>query len=193
MPNSLKRITTYSIIFFFNLMTFQVFAIDSKKSESTNCDDSKKIYKICNDQQVTYQKLRAEAIKQKKLVVIVFGADWCPWCKSMHMIFQNDNFKKDIAPSMIPYEIGVYQYNSKQPVDSGVSILNQYLTLNKLNLKDYKSVPLIAVIKPEINIQKDKVMFIKTGDLEKNTATSKGHDSEKVLKAILNAKEALSS
>ncbi len=45
----------------------------------TPCNDSKSIYKVCANQKSIYEKAVQQAKKQK--ILLVFGAEWCPWCR----------------------------------------------------------------------------------------------------------------
>ncbi len=42
------------------------------------------------DAMVAVQKAVVQAKGEGKLVLLMFGADWCPWCHRLHSLFQND-------------------------------------------------------------------------------------------------------
>lgn len=145
-------------------------------AEAQSCNDSGKIYKICSDQQAHFQsELNLHKEKGQNLVVI-FGADWCPWCISLHKIMGN---KKRAA-----LDIGLYQEREK--VSSGFAVLELVKAMAG-EKKKLEGLPLLALINPK----NGKAIFIDTEPLEKNTKKSKGHDSKKIFAALHEAEKSL--
>jgi thiol:disulfide interchange protein len=144
------------------------------------CDDSGQIYKVCSDQKQNFNIAMAQAKGEKKLMLVVFGADWCPWCISMHRMFTDPTNKLQLSNYRV-VEIGVYKGRDKDP--AGVRILHEVEAMAKQKKKE-DGIPALAVINPT-NL---KATFIDTAKLEKNTPVSKGHDPEKVWKALTRAK-----
>lgn len=158
------------------MLTFFLSLILVVFAEAQPCSDSGKIYKICSDQQATFQsELNARKEKAQNLVVI-FGADWCPWCISLHKIMGQEK--------NIPLDIGLYQEREK--VSSGFSVLEQVKKMAG-EKKKLEGLPLLAVINPK----NGKAIFVDTEPLEKNTKTTKGHDPKKLFAALREAEKSL--
>lgn len=148
------------------------------------CDDKGKIYKVCSDQGEIFQKAAARAKEKNTMVVSLFGADWCPWCRSLSSLLSLDSESKKIAGDSVIVEIGLYRDQDR--VESGWKVLDE---LTKQSAKKVKGegVPLLAVTNPKSN----KTIFIDTESLEKNTKVSKGHDPQKLAKAVQKAMTSL--
>lgn len=103
--------------------------------ETSICNDNQKIYKVCSDQIAIYEQQHLIAIRERKLLVLVFGADWCPWCNSLNKLFNEESFIKNINRSMRFQEIGIYMYNSGKKVESGFTILSRLARSNGLDVE----------------------------------------------------------
>lgn len=148
-----------------------------------SCDDSGKIYKVCSDQQAAFQATLEQAIAEDKIVLVKFGADWCPWCQSLHKILSNEQMLREIGnDQLLLSEIGTNMYNSAEKVESGINILLAILEANGQSKDVVKGTPLIVVLRPSDL----KAVFINTGDLEDNSK-GEGHDKQKVKQAIQEA------
>lgn len=148
-----------------------------------NCNDQKKIYKVCSDQSKTFDKTLKKAIETDKLVLVTFGAEWCPWCLSMNQVLSDKKVWKKLQAKVVRSDIGIYMSNSRKPAESGRKVLDELFKVNEKNPSDYKGIPLLAVVNPKTK----KTIFINSGDLEKNTKKKKGHDKAKVTEVILHA------
>ncbi len=146
---------------------------------SKDCDDSNKVYKVCSDQSKAYKDSLNLAKSSKKLVLVKFGADWCPWCQSLHRMFNDKKFWSGLDKDLVLSEVGIYKYNSRDKISSGEDILSKILKTNGKARKEVKGVPFLAVVRPSDN----KAVFIETGSLEDNSS-GKGHDPEKVKAAL---------
>jgi thioredoxin-related protein len=143
------------------------------------CADSAKVYKICSDQKPLLDQSIEKAKKDKKSLLVVFGADWCPWCLSLNKIFHDPKLQKKLSGKYELLEIGVYAYDSKEKIPSGFAVLEQVKKLANVT-QEQKGVPLLAMINPSTG----KAAFIDTEPLEKNTKTTQGHDVNKVFSAL---------
>jgi thiol-disulfide isomerase/thioredoxin len=45
-------------------------------------------YPVCADQRAVFANAVAEAAKANKLLIVDFGATWCPWCRSLQRQFK---------------------------------------------------------------------------------------------------------
>jgi thiol-disulfide isomerase/thioredoxin len=148
------------------------------------CDDAGQVYRVCSDQAAAYESAEQGAQAAKKNLIVVFGAEWCPWCHSLHRILKDPANEKKFEKDFALFEAGLYQEREKSP--SGQAVLDKLLGYAGEKTQP-KGIPILAVVDPV----KRKALFIDTEKLEKNTATTKGHDPDKVLKSIKRASKGL--
>lgn len=160
----------------FLLLLFPI-APHAGAADEPKCDDAGKIYKVCSDQEAAYGRKLEEAKRAKKMLVVVLGADWCPWCRSLHTMLQEPKFGRGFAKKYILADVGMF--NGKVKVPSGESILAK-IQVHAHDPKKIEGIPVLAVVSPKSG----KAVLIDTEPLEKNTATAKGHDPAKVLAAL---------
>jgi thioredoxin-related protein len=152
---------------------------DAKTPTSTECNDTNKTYKICSDQGVPYKATLEKAKADNKLVLLSFGADWCPWCQSLHKIFGTADFQRDFDKNLVIQEIGVFRYDSRTKIESGMNILKTVIEANAKKLDMVDGYPFLVMLSPKNN----KAVFIPTGSLEDNSH-GKGHDTKKIKVAL---------
>lgn len=149
----------------------------SAEAAIEKCSDEGKVYKVCSAQDSTFEAALMKAKKESKKVLLVVGADWCPWCISLHHHFENPEVQREFAEKYVMAEVGLYKERDKVP--SGEKVLKQVLAYAGKE-KAPEGIPLLAVIDPATK----KAVFIDTAPLEKNTKTTKGHDPKKLKAAI---------
>jgi thiol-disulfide isomerase/thioredoxin len=165
--------------FFFALLAFLL-----TTTFSFACDDSSKVFKVCRDQKGALAEALEAAKRDKKLLVVSVGAEWCPWCHSMHGILGSPEFSKNTAGKFAVTDLALFQEREKLP--SGLSAMNQLLQMAGGKDK-FKGIPMLFVANPVSG----QARYIDTEKLEKNTATTKGHDTQKVYAAVLQAAKEL--
>lgn len=151
------------------------------------------IYQTCGDQQwEAYQRL-LKATKEAgqplygQKIMLIFGMDSCPWCRSLHRTLvtaASDESKALLRDRKLNLlEIGMFDSGNKF-VPSGyrvfVQALLQSIDLPRNTLNGQLAFPLIVIMDPI----KRATVLIKTGALEKNSGASKGHDLNKISDAI---------
>ena len=147
------------------------FAADPK------CDDSGKVYKICRDQDASYSASLAQAKEQNKMLVVVLGAEWCPWCLSLHHMLSDPSFGGRFGQKFQLTDVGLFE--GKKKIPSGEAVLAKLKNQAHFD-KKIDGIPVLAVVNPK----NEKAVIIDTEPLEKNTKTKKGHDPKKVLAAL---------
>jgi len=170
--------TLLAVVVFF-LASGTSFAAPKAVEKEPACNDQAKIYKICSDQHVLFTNAQKEAIAGKKNLVLILGADWCPWCVSLHRIFDREEFAQRF-PEMKFVEIGIYK--DRDRLASGDKVLEELMAMAKISERP-EGVPILALLNPKSK----KAHFIPTEPLEKNTKVSKGHDTEKLAEALKQA------
>lgn len=109
-------------------------------------------YRVCDDQMAIFRQGLADARLQGKLVLVSFGATWCPWCTTMqrHMAGQSllgaDSGK--LAASLHPIEIALSTLDKGQKADvpSGEAVL-ALVTARTPSVK-VRTIPFVVVIDP---------------------------------------------
>lgn len=151
---------------------------------AADCNDEGKVYKVCANQEDLYSGALAKAKTEKKKLLVVIGAEWCPWCHSLHRMLGDPKVSADLTKKYSLVDIALYQAKEKLP--TGVSVQEKLRA--QANYKDeLKGIPVMVMVNPE----NGKATIIDTEPLEKNTKTSKGHDSKKVLAALRKAAKQL--
>ena len=145
-----------------------------------DCDDAGKAYRFCADQKPIFEEAVKKAESAGQPVVLVFGAEWCPWCQSMHQLMTVEKESHQIAGQAVVEEIALYKDQDRIP--SGWAVLDEVAGYSKAKV-DKEGIPLLAVYNPKSK----KSAFIDTAKLEKNTKVSKGHDVKKVAAAVKKA------
>jgi thiol-disulfide isomerase/thioredoxin len=144
------------------------------------CVDAGKIYHLCRDQNEVLAEALAAAKRDHKQLVVGVGADWCPWCRSLHTLLAGQEFTGATGGNFQVAEIGLFQERTKLP--SGVAALEQLKKMAGIKAKT-KGIPQLFVVDPVVN----RARWLDTGKLEQNTKDSKGHDPQKVFAAISKA------
>lgn len=145
-----------------------------------NCEPAGRIYPACSDQKKNFEESLSKAKQENKLLVVTMGADWCPWCVSLHKIFA----QATKGQAFLFFDVALYDGRERLPVAE--KILSDLKLWSKIS-KDLKGIPLLFVVNPKTK----KAIFIDTEPLEKNTTNSKGHDENKVTQALREAKARL--
>lgn len=157
------------------------------------CPVATTAYKGCEDQVAILAAALEEAKAQDKLLLVVFGADWCPWCRALDIMipseeimgFKGDGFEYKGRFNFTKIAVSVIAKPKNAPVPSGVTLID--LIAAEAGIKQAPGIPFIAVINPKTG----KVFARDTEDLENNTATSKGHHAEKVRAVLREAEKAV--
>ncbi len=162
-----------------------VISAHAEKAPAPACKDDGKIYKVCSNQEESYRSALAAARKDKKLLVVVIGAEWCPWCIALDKLLEDpDRIGKDFSSKFSKVGIALYQERKKLP--SGVAV-QELLKKQAGYKKKLAGIPVMALVNPKTK----KTKLIDTEPLEQNTETTKGHDPHKVIAALEEAAKEL--
>ncbi len=145
------------------------------------CEDADKIYKHCSNQEDTYKDALAKAKKDKKQLIVVIAAEWCPWCMSLHkMLGDSSVLTPELVKKYSTVVIALFPpKDSKTKIPTGL-VVRDLLQKQANHTEKLAGIPIMALVNPKSG----KATLIDTEPLEKNTDTSKGHDSAKVLAAL---------
>ena len=112
------------------------------------------IYQVCEDQMALFRRGLDEAKASGKLLLVTFGATWCPWCASLQRyvpgpeLFGHKSEGLDLGQAFLHLEIGLsYIYEGqKETIPSGDDVLA--LVLVRAPGVKVRAIPFLAVIDP---------------------------------------------
>ena len=113
------------------------------------------VYRVCEDQMAILAKGLADAKASGKLLIVKFGATWCPWCATLQKLLPTAEVlgwtgdKIDYGKTFHHINIGlstVYK-GKKADIPSGEAVLAW--TLKRAAGAKIKAIPFVAVIDPD--------------------------------------------
>lgn len=113
------------------------------------------IYDICADQMALFTEVLGRSAASGKSLVVIFGATWCPSCKSLKAVLPSADFfaatpaGKPLLERVAVTEIAIstLENGKVKPVQSGDAVLA--LVQNKRPEVKQRAVPFLAVIDPK--------------------------------------------
>jgi thiol-disulfide isomerase/thioredoxin len=104
-------------------------------------------YAICADQMAVFTDALADAAQTRKLLIVDFGATWCPWCKSLQGQFKSGNLADPARFQVIEIALSTTSASDKrEAVASGEAVLA--LVLAQRPEVKLRAVPFLAVLDP---------------------------------------------
>ena len=130
-------------------------------------------YEICADQMALFTAALAKARAENKLLIVDFGATWCPWCRSLQAQWQSPallghtSSGVDFARTFDIIEIGISTVHAgrRRDVPSGHAVLAEVLAATAGTKQ--RSVPFLAVIDPN---DRSKALARNLDDFEMESA-----------------------
>lgn len=111
-------------------------------------------YRVCDDQMALFSEALAEAKAGGRLLLVSFGATWCPWCASMQKHLAGNGLLDgrtgdvDLAKAFHTVEIALSTLDKGQKADvpSGEAVLA--LVMAQAPGVKVRTIPFLAVIDP---------------------------------------------
>jgi hypothetical protein len=104
-------------------------------------------YAVCADQMAAFTDALADAAQAKKLLIVEFGATWCPWCKSLQSQFKDGTLADPAKFQVLDIGLSTTSASGKREiVASGEAVLA--LVLSQRPDVTLRAVPFIAIIDP---------------------------------------------
>jgi thiol-disulfide isomerase/thioredoxin len=138
-------------------------------------------YPICADQLVVFSQALADAAKARKLLVVDFGATWCPWCKSLQKQFQSGALADPEKFHVVEIALSTTTDDGRrEDVSTGHAVLARILAQRpEVTLR---AVPFLAVVDP---YRPSRTVARNLDDLESEQAGQ--HQTDRVRTVLLEA------
>ncbi len=148
-------------------------------------------YAVCEDQMAILAKGLAEARDKNKLLLVTFGATWCPWCASLQRampsadLLGHKDAMLDFGAAFHHVEIGLSMLwkGKKAEIPSGEATLRY--VLSKAPGVKIRAIPFMAVLDPG---KPDRVFARNTDDVAKADGS---HDPAKFRALLVEARNFL--
>jgi thiol-disulfide isomerase/thioredoxin len=150
-----------------------------------SCPLAVRLYKSCDDQMRMFLDAVARARAERKLLIVVFGADWCPECRSLDELLAGDQvIGRPGLERMAVVHIAVSVLAGQRLVDvwSGLHVLKEIAARAGAREK-LKGIPYVAVVDPETA---DRTALFSTAGTALE-GDRKGHDPAKIEAALRQA------
>ena len=140
------------------------------------------VYQACEDQMQRLATNLAAAKAEGKLLLVVLGADWCPWCRALERLLPSDQVlarKDELFDFPARYAItniatSAVSKGKKVPVPSGEAVVS--LLMSHANAARPRSIPYLVIIDPKSG----GVVHRNSADLEDPWNKDGGHDASKI-------------
>jgi thiol-disulfide isomerase/thioredoxin len=153
------------------------------------CPFPTKAYSACEDQMAVFKAARERAARNGKLLFVIFGADWCPFCRSLDRLTPTADVlgHKDLAGrfEMVRIAASVIAEGRKMRVPSGVAVMDRILA--RTPGISAKGLPFLAVIDP----RDDARAFTTNSDDLEGGGGEPSHDPAKVRALLIKAEQAV--
>jgi thiol-disulfide isomerase/thioredoxin len=104
-------------------------------------------YPVCADQRVVFATAVAEAAKANKLLIVDFGATWCPWCRSLQGQFAAGTLADPDKYVVVEIALSTTTADGRRDeISTGYEVLSGILT-HRPEVK-LRAVPFLAMIDP---------------------------------------------
>ena len=157
---------------------------------TAECPFPGEVYQACEDQMQRFAAALQAAKAEGKLLLVVLGADWCPWCRALDKLLPTDQVlaRKDEQfdyagrYAMVNIAVSAVAKGKRITVPSGEAVAA--LVMSRAKGKRSGGIPDLLIIDP----RSGDAINRKTDDLE-DTWSNKGggHDAAKVRDALREA------
>lgn len=147
-------------------------------------------YHACEDQMQLFATAMAAAKSQDKVLLVVLGADWCPWCRALDKMLPTDKvlghkdekFDFSARYAIVNIAVSASAKGKRVRVPSGEAVAD--LVMAQAKAKRPNGIPYFMIVEPKSG----GVIHRKTDDLEDPFDNkSSGHDPEKLREALKDA------
>lgn len=113
------------------------------------------VYPVCADQMALFAETLAKARSQGRLVLIEFGATWCPWCRTLSgqlegpAILASPDGQRTLGDDFLVLKIGISTLakGRRVAIPSGEDVLERVIAHAPPAAK-LRAVPFLAVVDP---------------------------------------------
>lgn len=147
-------------------------------------------YAPCEDQMQRLANAAATAKADNKLLLIVLGADWCPWCRSLETMIpsakvlghKSEGFDYGARFALTNIATSAVAGAKRIDIASGLAV-EDWLLARSGTPRQSDAIPYLAVLDPVSG----KVTHRATGDLQDPWDVAQTHDAEKLRAALREA------
>ena len=149
---------------------------------TTDCPFPGVVYMACEDQMQRLAGALATARAEDKVLLVVIGADWCPWCRALEKLLPTDQIlgRKDglfdftARYAMTNIATSAVTKGKKTVVPSGEAAVD--LLMARAGAPRPRAIPYLVIIDPKTG----NVAHRKSSDLEDPWNKEGGHDAGRV-------------
>lgn len=143
------------------------------------CDDTRLLYKTCQSQQKIFDAAKAEAKASGQKLLVVLGAEWCPWCHSLEALLKGEAAKAKLKGFRV---VSIGLYDGRKPLPEGRALAKSLLAAYGKPVRVSDSLPGLVLVEPK----EGKVELLDSKDLR--TSKGKEFSVDKLVSAAESAK-----
>jgi thiol-disulfide isomerase/thioredoxin len=136
-------------------------------------------YDPCQNQELIYSQALSQAAEKDKKLLLLFGADWCPWCISFQRFLESP-VNQDLLKNFAVANIAIFHGRTGSP--TGKSVMGKILQMGKLSAGMSDRLPGIAIVDP-----KNKRAVFLDSLLLRESPDSKAFDAKKFRESVAKA------
>lgn len=151
------------------------------------------IYPVCADQMALFADTLAIARSQGRLVLIEFGATWCPWCRTLSgqlagsQILASTQDQRTLGDDFLILKIGISTLSKgrRAGIPSGEAVLERVLAHAPPAAK-LRALPLLAVVDPAAPA---RTVVRNIDDLQQPGGTAPSFDADAIRAFLVAARD----
>ena len=153
---------------------------------AAECPFASVVYMACEDQMQRLGEALTKAKADDKLLLVVIGADWCPWCRALEKLLPTDQVlaRKDeifdfpARYAFVNIATSAVVKGKKFPVPSGDAVLD--LLMAQAKAARPRSIPYLVIVDPKSGTLQHRG----SDDLEDPWNKAGGHDPSKIREVL---------
>jgi thiol-disulfide isomerase/thioredoxin len=152
------------------------------------CEPLPSPYLIHADQMALYTRAVDKAATENKAVVVVFGTEWCGFCRSLGAVMDQPDFKAALDHDFVIVHIAL-ETRTREKISSAPAVFELVNRLAKDPIDKIPGYPWLAMVNPSIN----KSIWIDSTPFEGSSPVDSRiqHDGKKLVLGLQDLKETL--
>jgi thiol-disulfide isomerase/thioredoxin len=153
---------------------------------AADCPYAGVVYQACEDQMQRFASAFQAAKAEKKVLLVVIGADWCPWCRVLEKLLPTDQVlsRKDelfdfpARYAMVNIAESAITHGKKASVPSGEAVYA--LLLARAGKPRPRAIPHLMIVDPKSG----QVVDLKSSEVVDPWNKDGGHDAGMIREAL---------